>query len=71
MSMTTTLIVLGVAVVLGGFANWRSRKPYVPGKPPLLPYAMVQYLAILVVILMLGHMISLITGEPFKGRRMP
>ena len=71
MSMTVTLSILGVALVLGLFANWKSRQPYEPGKLPLLPYTGIMFVCVLITFLMLGHLITLLTGEPFKGRRMP
>lgn len=52
-----------------GWANWRSRKPYVPGEPPLVPYGAVQFVGFLVIILMAAHLITLLTGQPFTGRR--
>ncbi len=68
MTLTVTLVVLGTAVVLGGLSNVMARRPSEPGKPRMIPYLAIQYLAILVVVLMLAHLITLWTGKPFTGR---
>ncbi|MEM7173174.1 MAG: hypothetical protein AAF530_23625 [Pseudomonadota bacterium] len=68
MTLTVTLSVLAAALVLGLLANIISRRPTEPGKPRVIPYLAIQYLAILVVVLMLAHLITLWTGKPFTGR---
>lgn len=68
MSMTATIIVLVVSAAVFGFANWRSRKPYEPGKPDPVPWVPIQFAAILGIVLMIGHLITLATGQPFTGR---
>ena len=34
----------------------------------MVPYLGIQFLAILGVVLMLGHLVTLLTGKPFTGR---
>lgn len=68
MTLTVTLSILAVAVAATGWANWRQRRPRVPGDVPLAPYTLIQFVGVLVVILMLGHLITLLTGKPFTGR---
>lgn len=68
MSMTATIIVLVISAAVFGFANWRARKPYEPGKPDMVPWVPIQFAAILGVVLMLAHLVSLLTGQPLTGR---
>ena len=68
MSLTSTLIVLLLALAVAGFANWRERRPRPLGHPPLVPYTAIQMVALVVVILMLAHLVSLLSGQPLTGR---
>lgn len=68
MSLTTTLLLMACAAALLGYTVWRERRGYAPGRPPLVPYALVQFVAVLVLLLLAGHVISLLTGEPYRGR---
>ncbi len=68
MSLTATLIVLAIAVVLFGGANYMSRRPPEPGRVRMLPYGGIQFVALVAIVLMLAHLVSLSTGQPFKGR---
>ncbi len=69
MSLPVTLIILAVAA--GAFA-WSYRehgKPYEPGgrwRPPHIGIMMVTFI---VMLLMAAHLITLLTGTPFTGRR--
>ena len=45
-----------------------SRRPYEPGRLPLIPYAAVQFIGVVVILLMLAHLITIWTGTPFVGR---
>jgi hypothetical protein len=36
-----------------------------------VPYTAIQVVAVLVIILMLAHLVSLLTGQPLKGRGLP
>ena len=68
MDLQTTLIILVAGLALTGFANWKSRQEYRPGELPLIPYNGLQFVGILVVFLMAAHLITLYTGQPFRGR---
>jgi uncharacterized iron-regulated membrane protein len=67
-SLELTISILIAALLIAGLANWRERRPRPLGKPPLVPYTAIQILAVLVIILMLAHLVSLLTGHPLKGR---
>jgi hypothetical protein len=68
MGLTITLVVLLLAVGTAGFANWRERRPREVGNPPLISYAAVQMIAVVVALLMAAHLVSLVTGHPLASR---
>ena len=70
MGMTATLLLLLAALVTGGFCVWYERRPKEIGVVRMFPSTMILALAVIVVILALAHMVTLLTGVPFKGRRM-
>ena len=62
---------LFAALAIAALANWRERRPRDVGRPPLVPYTAIQAIAVLVAILMLAHVVSLLTGQPLRGRGLP
>jgi type IV secretory pathway VirB2 component (pilin) len=60
MGIGTTVAVLLVALALAGFANWQERRPR--------PYMLVQIVAIVVLVLMAAHLVSLLTGQQLTSR---
>ncbi|MFZ5610356.1 MAG: hypothetical protein ACOY99_12195 [Pseudomonadota bacterium] len=68
MSLEWTLTILMGASLILALASWRARQPYVPGKPPLIPLGAIQFLALVVILVMLGHLVSLASGRPFVPR---
>jgi hypothetical protein len=68
MSLELTIACLLAALLIAGVANWRERRPRDLGRPSLVSYSAIQVLAVLVVILMLAHLVSLLTGHPLEGR---
>jgi uncharacterized iron-regulated membrane protein len=71
MSLELTIGILLGALAIAALANWRERRPRELGRPPLVPAAAIQAIAIVVAILMLAHLVSLLTGQPLKGRALP
>jgi hypothetical protein len=71
MSLELTVAILFGALATAALANWRERRPRALGRPPLVPAAAIQAVAIVVAILMLAHLVSLLTGHPLKGRGLP
>lgn len=69
MSEATSYWVFGVAMALLLLASWRERREHPPGCLPLLPWTAVQYVALVVAVLMLAHLISFWIDKPFLGRR--
>ena len=70
MSLTVTLIILAVCVAVLGIAQIRERRKYEPGRVSLIPWVPLQFVAMMGMILMLAHLVSLLTGEPLVGRMM-
>jgi uncharacterized membrane protein YidH (DUF202 family) len=68
MGLTATLTLLVLALAVAGFANWQERRPRPLGNPPLVPYTAIQMVAVVVIILMLAHVVSLLSGQPLIGR---
>jgi len=71
MSLTVTLLLLAATLSIIAFANWQERRKRPLGKTPLVSYPALQMLGILFVVLLLAHLVSLLTGQPLRGRRMP
>lgn len=63
-----TIAVLVAAALAFAWANWRARKPTEMGQSPFVPYLLVQFIAIIIALLVLAHLITLTTGVPFTGR---
>jgi uncharacterized membrane protein YidH (DUF202 family) len=68
MSLAVTLVLLLLAVGVGGLANWRERQPQELGRPPLVSYTTVQMIAVVVALLMAAHLVSLATGHQLVSR---
>ncbi len=66
LNWTLGLLALGAAVFV--YATVRARRPREIGTVRLIPYGAIQFLALLVVILMLAHLYTLVTGVPLEGR---
>lgn len=60
-----TIITLLVALAMGGLANWQLRRPAHRRILPIVPWMGVQFLAGVVILLMLAHLGTLATGKPF------
>ncbi|MCB2101311.1 MAG: hypothetical protein KDE22_10605 [Rhodobacterales bacterium] len=71
MDLTQTWIGLGVAAAVFALAWVMHRRPYVPGRIWRVPWVGVMWLALLAVILMIAHLVTLISGQPLKSRFMP
>lgn len=69
MSNSLSYWLFGIALVLLVLSAWRARRPHVPGQLPLIPWTAVQYVALVVFILMLAHLVSIWSGHPLIGRR--
>ncbi len=68
MSLITTLITLALCGAVFLFCLYKVRQPHEPGEVRLVPYQGILFVALLGVILMMAHLVTLATGTPFKGR---
>lgn len=67
LEVTIALMAVGVAIFL--YALWQEKRPPRLGKPPLIPPPILQLVAVIFVIIMAGHLVTLLTGTPFEPRR--
>lgn len=68
MDLGRTLAVLGVALAVAGLAVWRDRRPPDLGRPWRMPWKAVLAVALLTLLVMLAHLVTLVSGRPFGGR---
>jgi multisubunit Na+/H+ antiporter MnhE subunit len=68
MDITVTTTILVTAFVITAAANYMSRRPVNPDRIWPIPYNGIQFVGILVIVLMLAHMVTLLSGKPFTGR---
>lgn len=66
LEVTIALMASGVAAFL--YALWQEKRPPRLGKPPLIAPPVLQLLSIIFVLIMAGHLVSLLTGTPFEPR---
>jgi hypothetical protein len=67
-SLAFTVTALVVGLVMSGLANWQLRRP-IDLRWPIVPWLGVQFIALGMVLIFGGHLISLLTGHPF-GRNV-
>jgi len=68
MSLGVTISILVASSIIFGCANYMSRRPSEPGIPKLVPWTGLQFIGLVVVILMLAHLVTLLSGTPLEGR---
>lgn len=64
LGLPVTLGILAAAFALFGFALWRGRQPADPMRVRMVNYHLVQLFAILIVLLMAAHLLTLFKGTP-------
>jgi hypothetical protein len=62
-SLTATIVTLVIALAVAAFANWQMRRPFDRRFLPVVPWIGVQFLAVTILLIMLAHLISLLTGK--------
>lgn len=68
MTLTWTLLLLAASVGLIVLSRWGQRRPRETFEVPVVPWTAIQVMAVLLFILAAAHLVSLVTGQPFKGR---
>ena len=66
-----TIATLAIAFGFAALANWQMRRPFERRWLPVVPWLGVQFLAVAVLLVMLAHLISLLTGQPFGRSYTP
>jgi predicted RND superfamily exporter protein len=69
--LAATIAALVTAFGFAALANWQMRRPFERRWLPVVPWLGVQFLAVAVVLVMLAHLISLLTGHPFGRNYAP
>ncbi|PLX34544.1 MAG: hypothetical protein C0605_13210 [Hyphomicrobiales bacterium] len=68
MGLELTLgLIAGLLVVIGGLV-WRERRPRPLGQVSLVPTTPLLFVALVVLVAVLAHLVSLVTGHPHMGR---
>jgi hypothetical protein len=66
-----TIAMLAIAFGFAALANWQMRRPFERRWLPVVPWLGVQFLAVAVALVMLAHLVSLLTGQPFGRSYTP
>ena len=71
MDLGWILSIIGLAVGGGlfAFARWKAAKPAEPLKVRLFNYNIVAFIAVVIMLLSIAHMLTLATGKRFGGRQ--
>ncbi len=68
---TPTVVILAAAVAIFLYSRAVHARPPDPTRPRLLDHGFVQLLAMIVVVLMLVHVVTLLAGRPITGGGLP
>ncbi len=71
MGWTATLSILCVGLLVFLWANWQARKPIELGRVRMVPYTPIMFIALLVVLLMVAHVMTLLGLKPETGSFPP
>jgi len=69
LSLPVTVTILVLTGAMFAFANWRARQPAEPLKVRMINYHVVQIVCVVVVLLMVAHLVTLLSGQPLSGKR--
>ena len=67
--MIITLVGLAIAIGLFFFSLKMSNRPIVPGEVRMFPYTALMFISVIAIIVLVGHLLTLLTGTPLVGRR--
>jgi hypothetical protein len=68
LSLPLTLAILVLTMGVFGFAFWRGSRPAEPLKVRMINYQVVQIVCVVVVLLMVAHLVTLLSGQPLPPR---
>jgi multisubunit Na+/H+ antiporter MnhE subunit len=69
--LAATIATLAISFGFAALANWQMRRPFERRWLPVVPWLGVQFLAVAVALIMLAHLVSLLTGQPFGRSYTP
>ena len=69
MTLAVTLIALAAVVALFVIAYVRAHRPIEPGRPRMVPWFGIQMVCLVLIVVLLAHLVSLLTGTPLVSRR--
>ena len=69
--LDVTIATLAIAFGFAALANWQMRRPFERRWLPVVPWLGVQFLAVAIALIMLAHLVSLLTGQPFGRNYTP
>lgn len=68
MDLPQTTLALGMTLAIAGFALWRAHRPWQPGRLWRVPWHAVLAVALVLMLGLLAHIASLLTGQPVTPR---
>ena len=71
MTLLPTLLMLAAACAVFGTSLYFHEKPWEPGEGWRPPWLAIMFVAVLVVLLAIAHLVSIFTGTPLHGRFSP
>jgi len=69
LSLTVTLVVLAASLAGAGLLVWMEKRPVTPGRIRFLPTTPLIFLALIVAVVMVVHLLTLMGADPVGGRR--
>jgi hypothetical protein len=67
LGLTMTLTIVMLTMAMFAFAVWRAKQPAEPLKVRMINYHVVQIACLVVLLLMLAHLVTLLTGRSLQG----
>jgi uncharacterized membrane protein YidH (DUF202 family) len=59
MTLTQTLVLLGVSLAVGALARWRSARPVEPGKVRMMPWTLILVVCGVLVVFAAGNLMAI------------
>jgi cytochrome oxidase assembly protein ShyY1 len=63
-----SIVVVALAAVVAGLANWQLRRPADRRLWPAVPWLGVQFVAVAFFLIFAAHLVTLLSGRHFSGR---
>jgi hypothetical protein len=66
--LTATLFAIGAMLAVFAVALWRAHRPWRPGRVWRVPWHGIMALTLVLLLGLLAHLASLLTGQPIRPR---